>query len=237
MNRCLMIVLLLVSFSLSQPTSTFAFGGGSISNIAKDVLLRVVPSGSAFEKGQAMGALRVDKDGEGYYAFGKHASGGRHWNRVNFWFPYRSYSHEMTTTLEGRHISPEQLIADLKKEAVEKGDIEIAFWWDHQDAMLEEAIRDFVHTVGTDNFAISMVYSTSTHNISFYVNVASGASHNTIHNTKLIKVMKDNIRRVLPANPDAYPKHGHEIRDHFTVSFGKPLIIVYLLGTGDLYFH
>ncbi len=236
-------ILLFASISLIQPSSTFAIGfGDTVSNIAWHVFSKVVPSGSAFEKGQAMDHLSVDKDGDGYYAFGQYAfnkktPGGRHWNRVNFWFPSKSYHHEMTTTLEGDHISPEQLIADLKREAEEKGDIEIAFWWDHQDAMLEDAIRDFVRAVGTDNFAISLIYSTSTHNISFYVNVDSGASHDTIHNTKLIRVLKDNIRRVLPADPDAYPKDGHEIRDHFTVSFGKPLIVAYLLGTGNLHFH
>lgn len=237
MNKRLAILLLLFFF-VFLPLSVFAFVfENELSDFAFHVFSSASASGSAFSGSQRMSDLSIQKDGDGYYTFGKHLRDGRHWNRMNFWYPYKSYSHEMTTTLEKGHISPEQLISDLNKEADENGNIEIAFWLDHQDAMLEDCIRDFMKAVGTDNFAISIIYSTNTHNISFYVNVDSNASHDTIHKTTLIKVLKDNIRHVIAADPDAFPKHGHEIRDHFSVSFGKPLIVVYLLGTGDLYFH
>lgn len=237
MNRWLTIILV-AGFLVIQPSISFgSWFSDQLSHFAFNVLQHAAASGSGFDHSESMGNLNIDQDGDGYYVFGKYASGGRHWNRMNFWYPYKSYSHEMTTTLTGNHISADQLIADLQQEADDKGHIQIAFWWDYQDAMLADCIRQFVQAVGTDDFAISMVYSTSTHNISFYVNVDSGASPDTINNTRLIRVIKDNVRRVLAADPDAFPKYGREIRDHFTVSFGKPLIVVYLLGTGDLYFH
>ncbi len=227
---------LIVSFLMIQSATTLAGFEDTISNFAYNVFEKSASAGSAFEKSQRMANLKLVEDGAGYYVFDNHDLHGRHWNRINFWYPYKSYSHEMTTTLEPVHIRVDQLIADLKKEAKDKGNIEIPFWWDHQDAMLENVIREFVHAVGTENFVISFVYSMSTHNISFYVNVDSNASHDTIHNTTLIKVLKDNIRRVL-ADPDAFSRYGREIRDNFTVSFGKPLIVFYILGTGTLYLH
>lgn len=237
MKKWLSIVLSISIIALTSVSARAGIFENTLSSFAQDVFSHAAGVDSVFENSQRMANLNLSRDGDGYYVFSKHASGGRHWNRMNFWYPYKSYSHEMTTTLEDSHISLDQLIADLQQEKEDNGDIEIAFWWDHQDAMLADCLRDFVNAVGTENFAISLVYSTSTHNISFYVNVASDASYETIHNTRLIKVLKDNIRRVLAADPDAYPKQGRDITDHFTVSWGKPLLVVYLLGTGDLYFH
>ncbi len=231
-------IILCISFVLLMSVSAGAgFFSDVLSGFAQDVFSRAAGVDSVFEHSQRMANLNLSKDGDGYYVFGKHARGGRHWNRMNFWYPEKSYHHEMTTSLEGNHISLDRLIADLQQEKDANGDIQIAFWWDHQDALLANCLREFVSAVGTENFAISMVYSTSSHNISFYVNVDSNASYETIHNTRLIRILKDNIRRVLAADPDAYPKQGPEIRDHFTVSWGKPLLVAYLLGTGDLYFH
>ena len=237
MKKWLSIVLSISFVVLTSVSARAGYFEDTLSRFAQDVFSHAAGVDSAFENSLSMSDLKLTKDGDGYYIFGKHASGGQHWNRMNFWYPYKSYSHEMTTTLEGQHISVDQLISDLQQEKDNNGDIEIAFWWDHQDALLADCLRDFVTAVGTENFAISLIYSTSTHNISFYVNVDSNASYETIHNTRLIRVLKDNIRHVLAADPDAYPKQGREIRDHFTVSWGKPLLVAYLLGTGDLYFH
>ena len=237
MKKWLSIVLSLSFVMLTALSAGAGVFENTLSGFAENVFSKAAGADAVFENSERMANLNLAKDGEGYYVFGKYASGGRHWNRMNFWYPYKSYSHEMTTSLEADHISLEQLIADLQQEKDENGDIEIAFWWDHQDALLADCLREFVSAVGTENFAISLVYSTSTHNISFYVSVDSDASYQTIHNTRLIRVLKDNIRRVLAADPDAYPKQGPEITDHFTVSWGKPLLVAYLLGTGDLYFH
>lgn len=231
------LIYILTAF-LTLPSMAFGVGiKDIISNHAYRIFSAATGVGSAFEGSTRMDDISIKKDGAGYYAFGKYVRGGNHWSRMNFWFPYKSYRHGMNTSLQEKHITPDQLIADLKKAGGKDGKIQFAFWLDHQGALLEECIKEFVNKVGTNNFAISLVYNTKTHGISFYVNVDSNASHNTIHNTKLIKIIKDNIRRRIAADPDAYPKYGKEIKDHFSVSFGKPLIVFYILGTGELYFH
>ncbi len=188
-----------------------------------------------FANTEAMGSLNLSQDGRGFYVFGKYGPGARYWNTMNFWFPYETYSHKMYTSLS-QSISLETLVNRLNS-ANTANNLHLAFWWDHQVGQLEQSIRDFAEAVGTENFAISMVYNLNTHGISFYVNVDSDASYSTIHNTTLIKVIKDNIRQVIAADPDAYPKQGDEISDSFHAHSGTPLVVLYILGTGELHFH
>lgn len=185
-----------------------------------------------------IGNCYLQKSGGGYYIFGHYGPGSLlpiYTQTVYYpfewsWCKVRKYHFDMELKGEVRSIEILNWLVEHQPPTVNFYD-KIGF---ETIDLLQEAIQDFNNKFG--GFAISIAYSTRTHNLAIYVNHSSGSSsearsHHLV--TTIGDAMNSHVKKV-------YYYAGHNIRDHWYLrrsEFGvcnSPLLMCYVIGTHEI---
>ena len=185
-----------------------------------------------------IGNCYLQKSGGGYYIFGHYGPGSLlpiYTQTVYYpfewsWCKVRKYSFDMELKGEVRSIEILNWLVENQPPTANFYD-KIGF---ETIDLLQEAIQDFNNKFG--GFAISLAYSTRTHNLAIYVNHSSGSSSEA-RSHHLVTTIGQSI---YPHINKIYYFAGHNIRDHWYLrrsEFGvcnSPLLICYVIGTHEV---
>ena len=188
-------------------------------------------------KVRPMDGCSFHKDGGGYYVIG-HKGPGRDYDlfSTTLYYPYEwcrcgTRSYGFYVSIKGENISIDKLVDKINSTSIK--DLAKKLGFEIPDDLFF-ALEEFHNEFG--GFAISMGYSTNTHNLSIYVNHKDGSS-NDAKNHPLIQAMKSAMAKHVRT---VYVYAGHSIHDkwhlersyHF--SCNTPLVFTYLLGTHNV---
>lgn len=191
-------------------------------------------------KVRPMDGCSFHKDGGGYYVIG-HEGPGRDYDlfSTTLYYPYeycrcgtRSYGFDIS--IKGENITINELVDKIKSTSIKELAKKLGF--EIPDDLFF-ALLEFHNQFG--GFAISMGYSTHTHNLSIYVNHLDGSS-DAAKNHPLIQAMKSALAKHVH---NVYVYAGHSIKDHwhlersFHFSCNTPLVFTYLLGTHNVNYN
>ena len=188
-------------------------------------------------KVRPMDGCSLYKDGGGYYFLG-HEGPGRDYDlfSTTLYYPYewcgcgtRSYGFDVS--IKSEHMSINELVDKVQSTSIK--DLAKKLGFDIPDDLFF-ALEEFHNEFG--GFAISMGYSTNTHNLSIYVNHKDGSSHDA-KNHPLIQAIKSALAKHVH-HVSVYAAHSihdswHLIRS-WHVSCNTPLVFTYLLGTHNV---
>ncbi len=184
-----------------------------------------------------MGGCWLQKDGGGYYLFGRQGPGSLKpfWTQTVY-YPYEfkfcgSRRYNFTMSIGGANLGLDQLLSLIEGT----GSLASALHLPTID-VLSAQVRDFHNRYG--GFAVSYAYNVYTQNASIYVNVVSGANVGQVHHP-LIQAVLTAVRGINGVhNVDVFV--GNSISDSwsmrrdpaaFVTHCSTPLVIVYLFGT------
>lgn len=185
-----------------------------------------------------MGGCWLQKDGGGYYLFGRQGPG----SIVPFWtqtvyYPYEfrfcgSRTYKFTMSIGNENLGMDQLLSIIQGSV----SLASALHVPAADA-LSLQIQDFHNKYG--GFAISYAYNTNSQNASIYVNIASGVSTERILDEPLVQTVLRAVRGINGVhNVDVFA--GASIHDTWRLRrdpgallthCSTPLVIFYLFGT------
>ena len=188
-----------------------------------------------------IGNCYLEKDGGGYYLFGRYGPGSIlpiytqtiyypfEWS----WCKVRKYNFDINLEGEVRSI---EALKWLVENQPPKKNFHSAIGFETLD-LLNAAIDDFTDKYG--GFAISFGYSLRTKNLSIYVNHTNGNS-NEAKNHTLVKTIANSVS---PHVNKIYYFAGHNISDHWYLrrsEFGTcntSLLFCYVIGTHQVEYN
>ncbi len=191
-------------------------------------------------KVRPMDGCSFHKSGGGYYALG-HEGPGKDYDlfSTTLYYPYEwcgcgSRSYGFNVSIESEHMSIQKLVEKVQSSSIK--DLAKKLGFDLPDDLFF-ALEEFHNEFG--GFAISMGYSTNTHNLTIYVNHKDGSSSDA-KNHPLIQAMKSALSKHVK---HVYVYAGHSIHDdwhlirswHF--SCNTALVFTYLLGTHNVRYN
>jgi hypothetical protein len=192
-------------------------------------------------KVRPMDGCSLHKNGGGYYVLG-HEGPGRDYDifSTTIYYPYEwcrcaSRSYSFYIEQKGEHMSIDKLKEKVESSSIK--DLAKKLGFELPDD-LTFGLQLFYNEFG--GFAITMGYSTNTHNLSLYVTHDNGSSSD-VKNHILITTIRDALKKIDDVH-DVTVYAGHTIHDYwhlkrsFHFNCNSPLVFTYIMGTHNVNF-